>query len=224
MLQVYIDNREQDRVKSGTIYFRKHGYNPIISELLVGDYCFTDNNINVIFEYKTIEDFINSINDNRVFNQALNQSSEFDYHFVIIVGSENDLRKAKNTLYRTTGMSFNNKQLNGAVASLVEFTSVLMVKNESLAFDLMERIALKCVRNKPVIHRFPKSKGTPAYRFLCNNVNGIGDKTAEKICRDLDLWSVYDVLCLNVDILTGVSGIGRKKAVNILSQILGRYF
>ena len=221
MIKCFIDNREKDRVRTGLKYFSK--YQPVIFELPVGDYIFNSNNITVVFEYKTIEDFIGSVNDNRVFNQALNQTSEFDYHFVIIVGSEKDLRTAKDKLYRNTKISFNNKEFNGALASLVEFTSVLQVKNESLAFDLMERIALKCVRDKPVVHRYPKSKGSPAYRFLCNNVNGVADKTTRKICEDLDLWFISDVFNLNLDMLVSVNGIGRKKARNILNQILREY-
>ena len=222
-LTILIDSREQGRVEKGKHYYRKYRPRVIDEELPVGDYIFTANNIGVVFEYKTVSDFIGSVGDNRVFNQALNQSDEFMYHFVIVVGSEKDLSKAKDKLYRNTGLSFNNKQLNGAIASLVEFTSVLFAKTEALAFDLMERVALKCIREKPIIHRYPKSKGSPAYRFLANNVNGIGEKTAEKICNDLDLWYVYDVFCLNREMLMSVNGIGRKKAVNILNQILKEY-
>lgn len=220
-MKCFIDNREKDRVKSGLSHFGK--FNPIIMELPVGDYVFSNNGITVVFEYKTLSDFIGSTNDYRVFNQALNQTAKYDYHFVIVVGSENDYKKAKDKLYYSTGMQFTNKQFNGAIASLVEFTSILQVKNESLAFDLMERIANKCTRDKPIIHRFPKSKGSPAYRFLANNVNGIANKTAEKICKELDLLTIIDVLELNVDKLTSVKGIGKKKATNILKQIIGEY-
>jgi len=222
-LTILIDSREQSRVTAGKKYYHKYTPRVIDKELPVGDYIFISNNVNVVFEYKTVADFIGSVGDNRVFNQALNQSDMFMYHFVIIVGSEKDLQKAKDKLYRNTGISFNNQQWNGAIASLVEFTSVLFAKNESLAFDLMERIALKCIRDKPVIHRYPKSKGSPAYRFLSNNVNGIGEKTAEKICVDLDLWYIIDVFGLNREMLMSVNGIGRKKAVNILNQILKEY-
>lgn len=220
-MKIFIDDREKDRVKTAKQYY--HKYNPIIVELPVGDYVFHNNNISVVFEYKTVADFISSVNDNRVFNQALQQTAEFDYHFVIIVGNEKSLIKAKDKLYRMTKQNFTNSQWNGAIASLVEFTSVLTAKTESLAFDLMERIALKCTRDKPVIKRFPKSKGSPAYRFLCNNVNGIADKTAEKICNDLNLWSIGDVLSLNVETLCKVNGIGKRKAQSILKQVLEEY-
>lgn len=218
-MNVYIDNRELKRISAGKKYFEK--YNPVIVHLMYGDYVFYDNGISVAFEYKTIADFINSINDNRVFNQALNQSNNFDYHFVIIVGNEKETSEAIREHGRQTGRYMSNRQLNGSIASLVNFTSVLQVKNESLAFDLMERVALKCLDDKPVIKRFPKSRGSPAYRLLVNNIEGIGEKTALRICDVLGLDSVSSVFGLDLDLLCSVEGIGERKACRILEQLKG---
>ena len=223
MIKCFIDNREKNRVEPAKKYYENAGFETAIAELVYGDYVFTDENITVAFEYKTADDFIGSTRDYRVFNQALNQSENFNYHFVIIVGNEKQLRKAKESLYRNTGSSFTDKQWNGSIASLVEFTSILQVKNQSLAFDLMERVAKKCIRDKPVIHRFPKTKGVPAYRFLCNNVNGIAEKTAKRIVEDLGLWSIVDVLRLSKKDLMSVKGVGGKTAENILRQVMGEY-
>lgn len=223
MIKCFIDNREKSRVKPAVQYFLNEGFATTTAELRYGDYLFKDDEITVAFEYKTIEDYIGSTRDYRVFNQALNQSENFNYHFVLIVGNERDFRKAKDNLYYNTGGSFTDKQFNGSIASLVEFTSVLTVKNQRLAFDLMGRIARKCIRDKPVVHRFPKTKGVPAYRFLCNNVNGIAEKTAKRIVEDLGLWSIVDVLRLSKKDLMGVNGVGRKTAENILMQVMGEY-
>ena len=220
-MRVFIDSREQDRVNAGKEYFGK--YNPYIVEMVYGDYAFTDNNIRVVFEYKTIDDFINSMEDNRVFNQALNQSNVFDYHFVIIVGDDNDYEQAISKHGYHSGHYIGDNQVNGAIASLVEFTSVLFRKNEKSAFDLMERIAEKCLRDKPIVHRYPKSRGSPAYRFLINNVSGIGDKTAESICDELELYCIGDVLELSVEELSKIKGIGAVKSRNILGQIIKKY-
>ena len=223
MIDCFIDSRETKRLAEAEKYFKNHGFNTEVKELIVGDYVFIFNDVKVIFEYKTIEDFIDSIEDNRVFNQALNQSNKYDFHFVVIVGSDNDYETAIIKHTRHTKHYIGLTNINGSIASLVEFTSILQVKSQDLAFDLMERVAIKCLRDKPIIHRFPKSRGSPAYRFLVNNVNGIADKTAKNICEDLDLWSLLDVLELNVNDLIKVRGIGRKKAENILLQIVGMY-
>lgn len=222
-MKVAIDNREKDRATRGLKYFKKQGYTPVITTLKYGDFGFHDNNITVAFEYKTISDFISSIEDNRVFNQALNQSNTFDYHFIIIVGDEADYKKAVKTHGYHSGRYVGMSTWNGSIASLVNFTSVLTAKNESWAFDLMERVALKCTSDKPVIHRFPKSRGSPAFRFLVNNVSRIGTKTAENICDTLQLDCLADVFSVTESDLVKVDGIGEKKAGSIVGEIWKGY-
>ena len=70
-----IDDREQERGERAFDYFLENDFQPEITELIFGDFVFLDNDLSVAFEYKTLEDYFASINDNRVFNQALNQSS-----------------------------------------------------------------------------------------------------------------------------------------------------
>ncbi len=220
-MKVLIDNREKTRVQQGLNYFSK--YEPLVTKLTVGDYIFDNNGILVVFEFKTVEDFINSTITNRVHNQGLRQAEEFDYHFIIIVGNEKEIRKVKDKHYLLTGNHFTNNQWNGQIADLTVFSSVLTARTESLAFDLMERVALKCTNDKPVVPRYPKTRGCPAYRFLLNNVNGIGEVTAERIVEDLGLWFISDVFALNVERLKSVKGVGEKSARNILGQILREY-
>lgn len=83
-----IDTREKDRIKSASKYYTKQGLEVEVSELEVGDYIFTDGNDSVVFEFKTIADFVSSIQDRRVFNQAISQAEEFNHHFVVIQGDE----------------------------------------------------------------------------------------------------------------------------------------
>ncbi|WP_458454379.1 ERCC4 domain-containing protein [Methanobrevibacter sp.] len=218
-LSVYIDNREQNRVDKGKEYYRKHGFDVTVTTLKYGDYCFWDKetSIGVAFEFKTHDDFINSLTDNRVFNQALNQSNTYDYHFVIIVGEDKNKAIRKKGYF--TGNYLSMESWNGAIASLVEFTSVLFAENDSWAFDLMGRVAEKCTRDRPIIHRYPKSKGSPAFRILTNFVSGVNVKTAERICKVCGLRSVDSLLGVGVDDLKRVDGIGDKRAVGIVSQL-----
>lgn len=222
-MKVLIDDREGKRAKRAYKYFHNKGYNPIIAELRYGDYCFHKNNIAVAFEYKTMEDYLSSISNHRVFNQALNQSNHFDYHFVLVVGDWNKYDRAVKKKGYHSGNYIGKKSWNGSIASLVNFTSFLQSPSEEWSFDLMLRVALKCVKDKPVVHRFPKSRGSPAYRFLCNNVNRVGEKKAKLICDTLGLVSLGDVFCLTVDDLVRVNGVGRKGAELIVGEIWGGY-
>lgn len=62
-MNVVVDFREQTRIKEAKEYYG----DITVSELDTGDFLFDEE---VVFEYKTFEDFIASIFDGRVFNQA----------------------------------------------------------------------------------------------------------------------------------------------------------
>lgn len=222
-LQISIDDREDtDRISNAKQYFKEQDFEVFVQELLYGDYVFHDTctNIDVAFEYKTLDDFISSINDNRVFNQALNQSNYSEYHFVIVVGTDNEKSKVIKEKQRFTGNYVTNEQFYGAYASLVNVTSLIQVPNEKIAFMVMGKVAEKCCSDKPVLKRYLKSRGSPALRLLNNNVNRVGYITAERICKELDLVSIDDVFNkLNKDDLMSVDGVGPKTADNILSQL-----
>lgn len=214
----WIDDREQKRVKPAYEFFTQNKIKTYVVELNIGDYVFKgDNGISVAFEYKTIEDYLSSLSDNRVFNQALDQSNNFDYHFIIIVGSDKQRQKAFDKLY--TGRYMTLKEFYGSIGSLVNVTSILQVLNQNHAFHCMEATARHCIDMKPVLKRFKKSRGTPALRLLANNVDRVGLKTAELICEELGLVSVNDVLSLDFDDLVSVKGVGVKTADSILRQL-----
>lgn len=225
MINCFIDDREQSRVKPAYDFFTSCEYNVFVMELPVGDYVFTDTDtgLSVAFEYKTIADYLDSIVDNRVFNQALEQSDNFDYHFVIIVGTYNELNRLIRERKQYTGRYMSLKEYYGTFGSLLNVTSILQVPNMNHGFQLMESTARHCLSLKPVLKRYRKSRGSPALRLLANNVNGIGYSTAELICRNLGLESVADVLKLSKDDLLSVKGIGEVKADNILRQVHGEF-
>lgn len=222
-MQVMIDDREkQDRIKKAVKYYKDKEYEVFITENTYGDYIFHDTitNLDVAFEYKTIEDYINSIKDNRVFNQALNQSNNYDYHFVIVVGTDAEKEAVIKEHGFITGNFISDEQFYGAYASLVNITSLIQVPKEKTAFMVMGKVAKHCCDIKPVLKRYSKSRGTPALRLLNNNVNRVGYITAQKICDELDWITIDDVFNnISVDKLVEVDGIGVKTAENILSQL-----
>lgn len=230
-LQVCIDDREHpDRIKRAVDYYQQQKnedgkYQVYITELRYGDYVFHDtwNNIDVAFEYKTIDDFISSLADNRVFNQALNQSNYFEYHFVIVVGTDKEKSQVISDKQRYTGRYITNEQFYGAYASLVNITSLIQVPSEKIAFMVMNKIALKCCNDKPVVKRFAKSRGSPAFRLLHNNVERIGYVKAGNICDELGLESIRDVFDLTYEDLIGVDGVGKVTARSILEQLKGEF-
>lgn len=215
---VQIDSREQNRIKSATEYYKQQGLDVEVCELEVGDYIFDGK---VVFEMKLIPDFISSIQNGKIFNQAINQAESFDYHYVIIQGDEH-------TRSRSIGMSKNYIPVNitqylGAIASLNRFTTVIESYNPIIqeAYYRMLITAKKCLQDKPIVKKFPRKHKNPAFNYLCYCIYGINAKKAKLITDTYELKSLNDLLQLTTEDLTLIEGIGEKTAKNIIEAIHG---
>ena len=217
-MNITIDTREQNRIETATQYYESQGHTVTIEELPIGDYIF---NNQVVFEYKTIPDFITSIQDGRVFNQAINMSENYDYHYIIIQGDEH-------TRSRSIGMSKNYIPVNitqylGAIASLNRFTTVIESYNPIIqeAYYRMLVTAKKALQDKPIVKKFPRKHKNPAFNYLCYCIYGINSKKAKVITDTYHLESLNDLLQLTTEDLTLIEGIGEKTAKNIIEAIHG---
>lgn len=215
-MKIQIDNREQNRIKSATEYYKKQGLEVEVTELEIGDYIF-DNK--VVFEFKTISDFVSSIQDNRVFNEAINQAENFDYHFVIIQGDEA-------TRAKCLAMSRNYHEITyfgylGAIASLNRYTTVIESYSPHIheAYYRMMITAKKCLSNKPIVKKFPRKDKNTAFNFLCYTIYGINYKKAEAIVNEYDLKTLRDLQNLTIEKLVKVDGIGERNAKRIMEAI-----
>ena len=215
-MKVQIDNREQARVQSATDYYTKQGLDVEVTELEIGDYIFNDK---VAFEFKTIPDFITSIQDGRVFNQAINMSENYDYAFVMIHG---DLA----TRSKCIAMSRNYREVNlfqyiGAISSLNRYVTVLQCYspfiNESYYTMMVQ--AKKCLQNKPIVKKFEKKHKNTAFNYLAYCVYGVSSKRANDIVTTLELETLEDLLYLKHEHLTSIQGIGDKLADKIIDTI-----
>ena len=218
-MKVYIDTREQNRIKTATKYFTEQGLEVEVKELEIGDYLFTDDHNSVCFEYKEVNDFITSINDGRVFNQAINMAEEYDYRFVVIRGTESERAKylAISKNYRSVSIF----QYHGAIASLNRYTTVIESYTPYIneAYYRMYIQAKKCLQDKPVVKKFPRKHKNVALNFLMYTVYGISAKKAMAIVDTLNLHTLTDLQSLTLEKLQGVDGIGKKNAQTIMEAI-----
>lgn len=215
-MKICIDNREKDRVKSATEYFKEEqGLEVTVEELPVGDYIFTDENDSVVFEYKEINDFITSIGNHRVFNQAISQAEEFNHHFVVIRGTEQE--RAKYLAISKNHRPVTIFQYHGAIASLNRYTTVIEVYTPYIneAYYKMYIQAKKCLQNKPIVKKFPKKDKNPVLNFLCNDIYGINYKKARPLVDTYNLKSIYDLEQLTIEELCQIDGIGENTAHRI---------
>lgn len=213
-----MDSREQKRINRAKDYFTdnpdlKTKYNVIQKELSTGDFVFNDK---VVFEYKTQSDFISSIVDGRVFNEAIKQSETYPYHFVIIQGTNRDRREALNY-----AGSFTIEQYYGAIARLNTYTTVIQSTGlEEDAFYQMHVQAKKCLDGKDIkIKHFDVKSGNPAFNALCYCLDDVADTRAKEIVNHLNLKTWSDVYHLTRQDLIKVPGIGSKLSKSIINQI-----
>ena len=216
---VYIDSREQSRITQAEEYYTKQGLTVEVKELLIGDYLFTDGNDEVVFEFKTIADFVASIQDNRVFNEALNQAENYNHHFVVIQGDEST--RAKCLAFTKNYRRVTIFQYHGAIASLNRYTTVLESYSPFIdeAFYKMLVQARKCLSDKPIVRKFPKKTSNSAFNFLCGCIYGINHKKANQIVATYHLESLNDLMNLTIEDLCLIDGIGEKTAQTIVEAI-----
>lgn len=215
-MNLTIDSREQNRIQTATEYYTKQGLTINVAEEQTGDYIFNDK---VVFEFKTIPDFVSSIQSGRVFNQAINQAEEYDYHYVIIQGDEHSRAKA-------LSMSKNYREVTyfqylGAIASLNRYTTVIESYSPFIneAYYRMLITAKKCLQNKPIVKKFEKKHKNNAFNWLVYCNYGISSKKATAIVETLDLHTLNDLQNLTEEKLLTVDGIGKKNAERIMDGL-----
>ena len=218
-LKLYVDSREQSRIDRAIKYYTGQGIPVEVKELPIGDYLFTDGENEVVFEFKTIADFIGSIIDNRVFNEAINQAENFDHHFVVIHGDEH-------TRSKCLAMTKNYQRVTifqyiGAMSSLNRYTTVLEVYSPFIdeAFYRMLSQTRKCLSSKPVVKKFNKKVKNPAFNWLCYCNYGLNAKKSQLIVDELGLETLSDLQRLELSDLTKIKGIGEATAHRIMEGL-----
>ena len=218
-MHLKIDHREHDRSESATEYYQQQGLTVETVELPVGDYLFTDGKDSVVFEYKTIPDYISSIHDGRLWNEAINQAENYNYHFIIIHG---DLyQRTKELIKSRDYIPMTIQQYIGSISSLNRYTTVIQCYNSVIeeAYFTMMKQAEKCLSNRPIVKKFPKKHKNSAFNFLCYTIYGINYKKADAIVKKYNLKTLSDLQNLTIEKLVKVDGIGERNAKRIMEAI-----
>lgn len=217
---VTVDSKEKGRIKPSLFFF---GENNTVSveDMEFGDYVFTDEETGktCAFEYKTCSDFITSVNENKIFNQAIEQVKHFDYHFVVIEYTDELRKELSRNLWYYKKIAFTKAQFYGAIARLNTYTTVISAHNTETCFELMEKQARKCFDNKSVHKKLKKIYDNSAQNYLINCCYGVGVQTAENVTGELKLFTLEDLLKLDKPLLLTVNGVGDKTADKILKSI-----
>ena len=222
-ITVTIDSREQTRIPYAKQFFDK--YEPITVELETGDYMFENRDTDeaVIFEYKTMKDFLGSVSDGRIWEQVKRMNDEFNWNFIVIEGTIEDLQREnkRRMLQQNTGGPFSLAQFYGAIAKLNCYTTVVQCHNMAQAFNYMEKQMLKIFDDTPLSKHFKNDTDNPALNYL-NCIGGIGFKTGKLIVDEYNINNLQDLVDIaNTVNFTDVKGIGNKTAEKIKKNIIG---
>lgn len=220
-MEILIDDREKkSRINKAKEYFEKKGDTVKIDHLDIGDYII-DNQ--VVFEFKTIQDFVQSVKSRRVFNQAIDQTLNFKYHFVVIVSTDRQRRAYFNKLIHSGWKHgyFDEDQYIGAIARLNTYTTVIQADYEKQAFKYMRSQARKCLDNKHVVKRLATKTDNPAFNWLMD-IKHIGDDTAELLVDNFDLFDLQSLFQLDYNKMQEVKGIGEETAKIVMNSIKKR--
>lgn len=224
-MNISIDTREKDRKQRADIFYSGKGHTTKIQMLEFGDYLFDDQ---VVFEYKEIGDFMSSILNESLFNEAANQSLHFPFHYVVIVG---DMRTYvqdgwKYSKSRWSGdypkyIVSNYSRYYGALRRLRTFTTPIECSDEKQAFYEMLLQSIKCLDGKSRYYSNvtrPVPSQDPVDVLLCS-VNGVSSKKANAIRKHHSINNLYDLLNLTVNDFKEVDGFGEKSSNNVYEFI-----
>lgn len=218
--RVVIDSREPDDVDA---LFEENDQVKDVQrwQLDVGDYVVRVNEDEdpIVFERKTISDFIGSMKNRRLETQVNEMYKKHDPEnsFVLVEGDMQDYDFMPHS-------EFSSKSARGFVASLSgRWQCVPLFCSEKVHLvDMVVRVSRKCIEETDRILRDPDSTPTTAdpsfYDKMLIQLDSIGRKTKEEIQKDFDSPQDF-IQNADQDSLEEVKGIGSKTAESILDQI-----
>ena len=162
-------------------------------------------------ERKSAKDFLNSIIDRRIFNQAINMANNYPGKCVIIV--ESDLKALPDIIYFSKIPNITIEGVRGAVASLyVKYhTPVLFASSRHGFVEMVDKLLEKNRESDETIIWEPpicKSRANPKLQILLQ-IDGIGIKKAKKI---LNHYGDFE----NINKIKRPNGITQKELDKIL--------
>ena len=207
--KVIVDNRERNL---GILErLSEAGMSLDFAQLPVGDYIVSDR---ICVERKTVEDFENSIIDNRLFDQMERLKASFEKPILIIEGEESCHRLDDNVI-------------TGAILKLYTDYNVQMLRSDGPAgtADMLSRFAQReqsGEKRLPRVMGIKKAYSTRQWQMLIlGAVPGIGPSLAGRLLSHFG--TVRNVANADVDSLTEIDKIGSKKAERIYDILNARF-
>lgn len=230
-MRVVVDNRELlSRRELALRGFGLEGCECSVGTLVVGDYLFDDL---VVWEYKTVPDFVGSMWDESLFNEVFNQSMVYPFSFLIVEGDFNSFfykqyfRSGKSRQGKYSNVKeYINSQLNvvnGAIRRLRTVCNVINLKTEAECLNEMLEQSRKCVGFKGYggVVRPNKSLNVNPCKNPLMEIKGVGDKLSDRIIDEFGLGCLNDLSSVCYDELLSVNGVNVSIANSFWLKVYG---
>lgn len=230
--KIIIDSNEKLRSHRAYNYYIKN-YDVSIKPLKYGDYLFkTNDDKKIVFEFKTCEDFINSMENKSIFQELSNQAINYKYSYLIICGDFNETFdylyfnvQHYRYKYKTLRVIHNRlkKQVEGALARIYSmYIPIIFAENEEIAFEKMFQISSKIADSKKyggIVRPSSKELNGNPVQFFLSGINGIGEIKSKNITNELKLQCLNDLCEKNPSDFLSVNKVTKKNVCDIWKKI-----
>ena len=229
-----VDSREKQRGVIANNGFISEGYSSAIVSLEFGDYLVDGL---VVWEYKTVADFVSSLYDESLFNEVFNQSKLYPFSFLIVEGDFNSyfyqsyFKRGKARFNGSVKSYINGQMRNvtGAIRRLRTVCNVLNFKTQAECLNEIMEQSLKCLDFKGyggVVRPLDKGFGldvNPCKAPLMS-VARVGDVVSDRIIDMFGLECLDDFSRVSFDGLCEVKGVNEDMANGIWKVIYGKSY
>lgn len=230
--KITIDSREKDRGVNAYNYFI-NTYDVYVKPLKYGDFLFDLNDgKQVVFEYKTCEDFINSMENKSLFHEISNQSIKYKYSYLIVSGNFDEIYEHLyfgvshyRYKYKTLQLlkSRLSKQITGALNRIYAmYVPIIFVEDEDSAFEKMLEVSFKIADTRKyggIVRPTPKRLMENPCALFLTNLDGIGNKKSENITKELNIECLDDLCKRTPSDFISVSRVTEKNVREIWKKV-----
>ena len=208
-LRIIIDDRER---KSGIPeLIKKIGINVEIKTLLVGDYIVSPE---TVVERKSIQDFMSSIFDGRLFDQCDRLKQNFQFPVILLEGNVDEIEE----------ITENPLVFYGAISTIAIDFKIPIIPTPNASHSAKLLVAM-CSRRKSTnghfLKKIKKSVNIEKQQLsvLCS-LPGVGEKTAVRMLEKFG--TPLQVFSASVADLSKISGLGVERAKKIRMMLNGK--
>ena len=207
--RIVIDDRER---KSGIPeLIKKIGINVEIKTLQVGDYIVSPE---TVVERKSIQDFMSSIFDGRLFDQCNRLKENFQFPIILLEGNVDEIEDIMENPF----------VFYGAMSTIVIDFKIPIIPTPS-ASDTAKLLVAMCSRkestNGHYLKKIKKSTDIEKQQLsVLSSLPGVGEKTAIRMLEKFG--TPLQVFGASVTDLSKVSGLGNERAKKIKKMLNGK--